>query len=511
MSKRDLGREGEGAFSGWCNNAGFSCNPSANDKYGWDFIVEFPTERSGSSPIDSLPSPIECKVQVKSTEGKSKGVQIKISALYRLVKYNNPSFVCFIEYGPGHHPEAAYLIHFDKNLIEKILKRVRELESQGKADLLHKSKMIIKYTEEDRIANLSGNGIKIKIEEFVSEGMNAYVADKNKILQSIGKPGFKLKTTFDESEIQNLIDVSIGLKEKVNILDIKAFSSRFSIDLPDVDKNSSNGAVLSMPGLEPTCIHKIVFKDGEYTSGIEFDAHVYISPIPNQASNTFKKIRITSDISEIIILDEKNTIVNFKFNIHENIELSFLRKQLSVIEIIINKSILYYGLKTNKKTIHFGSLNTRASTIQLPNIIFTALNKVIKICEFFNVNCDEILTNATSLVDNIKDIDKLHTLIETRSTDLNIKSKKDTPASIPDKYALIAMAITVVGDHIFGLLISCQFLKNEAGNIIPKKEVYKKYYGPYNTLKNVPFDDEIKTYEDLLKSEGFYVEHFSLG
>ncbi|NJL69034.1 MAG: hypothetical protein HC894_24655 [Microcoleus sp. SM1_3_4] len=89
---RDIGRMGENIFQFWCNSVGLTANGSKVDKRGWDCFVEFPNNSSGVIPRDLVPKPIECKVQVKSTDLKKKGEDIKLSNLESLVE--NPNDLC---------------------------------------------------------------------------------------------------------------------------------------------------------------------------------------------------------------------------------------------------------------------------------------------------------------------------------------------------------------------------------------------------------------------------------
>ena len=67
----NLGKHGQSFFSGLCDEEGLTVNQSLEeDKYGWDHFVEFPREKTSILPIDQMPSPIECKIQVKSTRKK---------------------------------------------------------------------------------------------------------------------------------------------------------------------------------------------------------------------------------------------------------------------------------------------------------------------------------------------------------------------------------------------------------------------------------------------------------
>ena len=83
----NLGKLGEEELSRWCTSSGLVANRSLEeDTMGWDHLVEFPYTKS-DGPQDKQKKLIECKIQVKSTQRTDKGVNIKLSALKRLVDY----------------------------------------------------------------------------------------------------------------------------------------------------------------------------------------------------------------------------------------------------------------------------------------------------------------------------------------------------------------------------------------------------------------------------------------
>jgi hypothetical protein len=149
---RNIGRMGEYIFGFWCACVGLTANISIVDETGWDFFVEFPCDPSSGLPRDMLPTPIECQIQVKSTDGKTQKRGIEVSNLERLIKAQMPAFFCFIEFDGKNEAQAVYLVHVGKDIIEKTLKRIRELDSKGEKDRLNKHKITINYTADNQIA-----------------------------------------------------------------------------------------------------------------------------------------------------------------------------------------------------------------------------------------------------------------------------------------------------------------------------------------------------------------------
>ena len=131
------------------------------------------------------PTPIECRVQVKSTDNKDRKVQINLKNMNRLVKAQMPSFICLIEFHKKNKPQALYLTHIDQNLIEKTLKRLRKLSEKNITNF-NKRKITISFSEKDKIEDVSGEALAKAMEKHIPEGLSSYVKEKDKIITGAG-------------------------------------------------------------------------------------------------------------------------------------------------------------------------------------------------------------------------------------------------------------------------------------------------------------------------------------
>ena len=59
---------GESKFMNLCATVGIGATKPEIDENGWDYFLEFPNITDNSQPLDSQPTPISCKVQIKSTD-----------------------------------------------------------------------------------------------------------------------------------------------------------------------------------------------------------------------------------------------------------------------------------------------------------------------------------------------------------------------------------------------------------------------------------------------------------
>ena len=91
----EIGVLGEQVFSVWCTSASLNSNRSLEeDRTGWDHQIEFPYLKT-VLPRDKQPSPIQCRVQVKSTQRKDRSWSIKATVLKSLIDYSYPAFFLF--------------------------------------------------------------------------------------------------------------------------------------------------------------------------------------------------------------------------------------------------------------------------------------------------------------------------------------------------------------------------------------------------------------------------------
>jgi len=504
MTNRFLGNEGESAFYGWCNNAGFTCNPSIDDQFGWDFIVEFPTEKSANYSMDSQPSPVECKAQVKSSEGSKKSTQITVSALYRLVQYCNPAFVCFIKYGDNHAPESAYLVHIDDEISTRVLAKVRALEKKGRSDKLHKSKLTIKYSNQYKIRSLDGDGIREAIQQYLPDGMNNYVVNKQNKITSLGEPGFRLRTQFNHQDVESLVDLSLGLKENMKMDGIAAHTTRFGIDLPDANLTTAETVVLSMPNLKPTFPAKIVFKKEPYTPGVEVEAGLFLPP-SGVAMNKTKpiKARVVSELLSLIIEGE---IVDITVNWDTGVSRSLHRQReyTWILNEICKGDGLKYEVHTEGGNISSGTLNSPSENYPLPHELVGLIEEALTICNRFSVDTRSVVVSIEQLIRDKNRIKDLSLLYDADAETLEVKSSNQDEVSF-EKQALVCTPTAMIGDHLFGLICVFFIEKTDSG-FIKSKEIHRTYCGLYEEVKDAPMKNDIQEYKESLITRGFHVQ-----
>lgn len=385
---RDLGLMGESTFSLWCADVGLISNGSQIDKTGWDFFVEFPFA-STLAPIEIHKAAFECKVQVKATDKSDRKVPVALSNLRRLITAQMPAFFVFIEFDRKESAQQAYVVHVDNDLISKVLKRLHEIEQSDNDNNFNKRKMTIHYDDRHLLEMPNGSSLKRCLLRYIGSDVSEYIALKKSHLETTGYENGFAQITFStegEENLKTLVDVSLGIKEDVEISRFKGTDTRFGI-LSSSPSFDSDGAKLAMPNLKPTAEGKIRFKEDRLSAGLSFECKFYNSPFNLVVPDEIKKMRVEGEFFDLIF-NPFTGAASYSFSLGEGIRLE-LKKFRSAIKLIDLLSVsgkkvfaellvdgypkLEFGVGCSEKGFSFaGKLR--------------ALDSAIKIMEYFEVN-----------------------------------------------------------------------------------------------------------------------------
>lgn len=389
---RDLGEMGESSLQFWCSQVGLVANGSRIDKTGWDFVIEFPFHKV-LGPTRLHESAIECKVQVKATDKQNRKLPIKLSNLRRLITAPMPAFILFLEFDGKKNVQRAFLVHVDAELISTTLQRVHELETGGMTDH-HKRTLTVHYGSKHEIKPLDGEGLKSKIELSVPQGMNSYVAWKNKHLKTTGyEKGFAQITfqTGDEANLLELIDVSLGLKRSARVTQFRESQVRFGIkSQPEL---VSEIGELEMPNLKPTAVGSINFKDDRLSVGLTFACRFYSSPLNAGLPKSLVKFRVEADCFDFILHPHLES-GQCQFNPTSNVRLPInqLHDALCLIRMLTSaaKKIDLRLELNDGKPIAF-QLNPSDRPFEHAELL-DALKAAVEICHYFELNQNPVAT-----------------------------------------------------------------------------------------------------------------------
>lgn len=384
---RDLGDLGELVLQTWCADIGITANKPTKDKYGWDFYLEFPLEIDLTTEcVHKVPT--ECKVQVKATDKRNRKLAIELSNLHRLVTSPHPVFYLFLEFDGNSAPKKAFLLHLDKEIIEKVLKRVYTSEQSIKKNPLNKQTMTLKYGPENEITELTGEFFRTAILKYIGKDFQEYIKNKSVILANAGFEGEGVEINFKVSQesLSDFVDVAIGLKNKVEVRDLSFFSKRFGLkkSLPHLNNQV---AMLSMQPVndEKGFIH---LQRDSFSSGLKLNAVLHLPPIGLDLANDILKIRVECDYFDLVFSsDLKNIRFSMDLSKLGKVDVSEMKSLLELLSCSIEtneKIIMTFDFKRFQRPISYG-LDGFSELRCFLNNELQMLNNILLIADNFDV------------------------------------------------------------------------------------------------------------------------------
>jgi hypothetical protein len=245
---RNLKKLGERTLETWGAQDDLIVNSSRDqDETGWDFFLEWPLEHDGfpaaPSLLDPSPSPLQCLIQVKSTDRERKRWPVKLSNWLRFVESPLPTFFLVLEFERRDECQRAYLVHVGETYIERVLERIREITAHAPNAKLHQHTMDFTWNDDNEIAILHGTGLTATVHSYIPRGVKDYVAHKQRFLANVGydkvprklriKP--RLPDAWGGTPDELLVDFALGIVPHLEIETGEVIDLRFGIPavLPD--------------------------------------------------------------------------------------------------------------------------------------------------------------------------------------------------------------------------------------------------------------------------------------
>lgn len=475
---RNLGRLGESTFQSWCAKDGISYNASVIDETGWDFYLEMPASIGGKTP-EIHDTAIECKVQVKATDRRTGKLGIKLSNLKKLATAPMPAFFMFMEFDGKSYPVRAFLVHMDATLITQVLTRVYREEQLNKSFNHHAKSMTIKYSKFNEIAITEGTFLRDAIERHVGE-MHKYVQTKQAHLKSTGFEDGAVKVNFsaDGAEsLQDLIDVSIGVKKSVNVRNFRGFNTRFGLknSIPLFEHPT---VLLEMPDLKASAVGHIKVYDEEQRP-LKLACKFYASPFSNPSSVDTLRFRVAGDSFEMVTSPHKGT-ATISFNVtKERLPLRKMRDGLRFMRLIFSSSA-----PVNLEFIPEGrpnfSLNLNAEAFEFEHADrLQAIDRALQILS--HVDChDEIGISLAEVSRQMPHINIMwQLLVKSEPVTMNF-SFEATALDVTRPTACIFKFVSRIGQFsIWALVISLGkhiFEKEGKNHLLSDKTVVERFY-----------------------------------
>lgn len=520
---RNVGGAGESHFKLMCNLSGLVANGSLNqDFYGWDFIVEFPANVEAVDALDSQSSPEECKVQVKSSDKNTGYEAVKISVLYRLAVTPVPAFFCFLEFNNDSDPDV-YLVHVDKNMIEKILQRVRKLESQKKRDKLYEHTMRIHYKQEHKL----DTNIKDALLKHIPYGMNTYIKEKLFSLESLGyeDDSQKMSIVFASNTgnpANEFADMCLGLKKSMEAISVEAKTKRFGIELPNEQLSSRDkGPVrVSFTDHKPRATGYLFFKENEHFESVEFDAALYVVGYPVLEAGKYKW-RIVTDYFEITGgSDSKESVFKTTWNPNNELPLEEYRNYAWLFTQIFRGGSLSLGFITEESTVNLGLVGFASEKNNDMEDLLVLSDRCLEICNQFRISTKRVKVFYGVLESNKEKILQLYLCIsnifQELTFELEVGNDCDESPSVV-KLALMSYGKLRIGSICIGY--SAAFLFNNGGKLSEDKKTRNLHpnqiemgefrFGSAKEINLLTHDELVEPLKKKLNSGGYSIQYIN--
>ena len=222
---RNVGDLGEFQLGMWAAEENAGLNKATNDKYGWDFILEFAARaesaQSGGRNIQSF-------IQVKSTDGLEEYTDILLSNWKRLIETSFPAFVLALHFDDRNTCQRAFLVHIWEDEVRRFFDRVVRLLSQGKPLKLNKRTMRLKWSSAQQLSDLSGAALIDAVGRIVGDSPGEYSRAKDDLRKKLGYEGGRWQTSVripvpqgyeSKHPDELLVDAMFGLVPQLDIID----------------------------------------------------------------------------------------------------------------------------------------------------------------------------------------------------------------------------------------------------------------------------------------------------
>ncbi|WP_156634156.1 hypothetical protein [Methylobacterium sp. Leaf113] len=408
-----LKEAGENFFSSACNNSGMVATKPGQDTNGWDFFVELPQNRIPLIRLDAQPAPVKFICQVKASDNLTNLTRpITVSNMEHLCRSMLPAFILMVDFSGGYKPINAYFCHIDKDRIAQTLKRIRELEKAGVADL-HKRNINVTASQNEKIDLSELRWVESAIRINVGFDLSKYLDIKSNLLKMTGfENGHKVAKFSTTLSMGETVDAFLGLRD-LDILDFEISSNRFGIEIPEEFAATAKLSI-EAPFIE-NCY--AVASSKKLKRRIRFPVGVKAPNIPDLTLDHFK-ILVEWPFTRCLIANNEIQ-VKIKIEISEEHSLSSLSSTMQVFEIISfpDAKIEFYA-----KGSRFAVLNVKDTIEGDPS--FAMLTTQIKTLRLFLDAAgyrDDIELSLENLYDQRKDIRWMEILIGNRPVNLSAK------------------------------------------------------------------------------------------
>ncbi|HEV8242276.1 MAG TPA: hypothetical protein VGS57_23110 [Thermoanaerobaculia bacterium] len=249
---------------------------------------------------------------MKATDTGRLRHQVSLTNLQKLITHPLPAFFLILDFGGADCPQAAYLVPLAEEMTDRVLRRIRRLDVQGKD--LRNRKLSVTGATQTRLELPAGSALVRAIRNHIGCSLEEYVKRKLALVETIGYgpdgPNTKsLTLKFSEESLKGvalpeyLVDLTLGLRDSLSVLGAEVSDNRF--DIPCVLKTLPAGELTLNP--ETTGSAEVVFRLGSSAARITMDM-ILPGGLGHAIDINFLKARFRSQCLDLVVGRSQMTV-----------------------------------------------------------------------------------------------------------------------------------------------------------------------------------------------------------
>jgi hypothetical protein len=230
---QQIGDIGERAFEAFASRAGILTHQPNKDRNGWDNLLELNTIRAGDGrPRDLREGPLRCFVQIKTTMPGGKVRAVPLEILDKAAKDPGPWFFIHVQLDASNVAERYLVLHIDRDIVATVLQRER---AATVANASLRELVSLPWSNAVEFGPNQHDRFGLWLRGTVAEPI-AYSERKVDWLRHVGFEAMPIHGSFrlgSSREVGDLAEVFLGLRESVEVKELKIANVRFGIPVAE--------------------------------------------------------------------------------------------------------------------------------------------------------------------------------------------------------------------------------------------------------------------------------------
>ena len=267
---------------------------------------------------------------------------MRLSSAERIAKEIKPTFIYVFRTEDCVTFEESFLIHLLDEPLATILKRLRVEEARGDYSAINKKDISMSPARHGIRIPPTGQALRAALEQACGRSLHAYTAPKKEQLQRRGFEPLPYKATLrfrQSQDLDELVDVFLGLKRQVEIDHLHGFEVRFGIPLSLRQFTPDTQLIDIDPYPVDSCT--ITVRNEKLPLPSVFKGEIFVPAIPNLPMRALK-VLVRSQLFSLLMTPRGD--VSFEFP-------ADIRSQKRAPESWIDIARLLMGLAFGKAKI----------------------------------------------------------------------------------------------------------------------------------------------------------------